>query len=141
MSSIIAKIRAYLIKKMMAIKDERMRNTTEAINNVKIIKFYAWKDLFINNIFDKRNRELYINKIEAVLDSLGCFIVWVISPALIISTFFVFFQTGNTISIGKAFAAIQVFSYLELPVRRIPEFIKSFLEFTISMQRIQRFLK
>ena len=137
---IIAKIRANLQAKMLSCKDSRMRSTTEAIDNIKVIKLYSWKELFIQKVFKIRNRELMLIKIETLLDALEWFMAWMIAPSLIISTLLTFFLMGNTITIARLFAAIHVFSLLELALRYFPEFIKSFLEFTVSMERIQKFL-
>jgi len=136
----ITKINAKYQEKLMKTKDERMRYTTETVNNIKEIKFNSWKDLVLKRILKVRNDELFIYKIQTILKTMSDFVSWIVSPALIISTFFTFFMLGNTISIGKAFAAIQVFAYLEHPLRWYPQFIKSLIEFNISMKRIQKFL-
>ena len=138
---IISKVRASLQKKKLKVKDERMRSTTEAINSIKVIKLYSWRDMFIQKVLKSRNKELFLYKMEVILDSFEVFFVWMASPLLIISTFLTFFLMGNTISVARAFAAIQVFTYIELPLRWFPDFIKSYFEFTVSMRRIQRFLK
>jgi len=137
---ICAKIRANLQEKILKAKDKRMRHTTEVVNNIKVIKLNSWKEFFIDKILKFRNQEVFLLKIDITVDAFMCGVTWFTSPALILSTFLVFFLMDNEISIARAFAAYQVFTYLEMPVRWIPEFISSFMQFKVSMNRIQKFL-
>lgn len=68
------------------------------------------------------------------------FIMFTLGPALILATFSIYFGTGHTITLAKGFAALQVLNSLNMPIRWIPSFIGTFLQFTVSMRRIQKFL-
>lgn len=50
----MAKLQKIIMKK----KDERMKATTEALNNIKMLKLYSWIDIFLKKILDKRDEEL-----------------------------------------------------------------------------------
>lgn len=117
-----------------------MRHTTEAVDHIKTIKFNSWSRLFIDKILGVRNREVYLVKVSIILDALDSFLARMVTPSLVISTLGVFLSLGGEISIAKAYAGIQIFTYLEMPLRWFPEFVSSFLEFTVSMKRIQNFL-
>ena len=132
--------RAALQKRILKEKDKRMRATTEVINNIKAIKLNSWIDMFIKKIFKTRNKELIYIRLGLLVDFSGVFLGWILSPGLFISTLLVFYLTGNDISLPKAFAAMQVFKMLELPMRWVPQFISAFMEFKVSMKRIHRFL-
>ena len=71
---------------------------------------------------------------------IGSFLGWILSSGLLISTWLLFFLTGNNISLSHAFAAMQVFKLLEVPLKWIPLIINSIIEFTVSMKRINLFL-
>ena len=45
-------------KNVMSKKDDRMNETTQAINNIKMLKLYSWQTLFQNKILDKRSKEI-----------------------------------------------------------------------------------
>lgn len=135
-----AKTRAALQRKILREKDERMRYTTEVVNNIKVIKLNSWKDLFISKILRIRNREIFLTKIYVWLDAFECFITWMVAPSLIISTLSMHFYLGGEISVARAYAGIQVFTLLEHPLRWFPLFVSALLEFTVSMKRIQKFL-
>ncbi|CAI2360453.1 unnamed protein product [Moneuplotes crassus] len=58
-----------------------------------------------------------------------------------IITFFLFFLLGNKIVLAQAFAAGNIFYTLEEPIKWIPQFIGTCVEFLVSMNRIEKFLK
>ena len=42
----------------MKSKDARMKVTTEAINNIKMIKLYSWQENFLQRIYRRRARDV-----------------------------------------------------------------------------------
>lgn len=47
-------LNAKIWKSMMTMKDTRMNATTEALSNIKMIKFYGWSSTFTNRIAQLR---------------------------------------------------------------------------------------
>ena len=45
-------------KKGVKITDSRVRLTTEVLQGIRLIKFYAWEAFYTNQIGDLREREL-----------------------------------------------------------------------------------
>lgn len=43
-------------------------------------------------------------------------------------------------TLAQGFASLQVLGQLNMPLRWIPQFIGVFMQFTVSMRRIQKFL-
>jgi ATP-binding cassette, subfamily C (CFTR/MRP), member 1 len=68
------------------------------------------------------------------------FIIFLLSPLLQLATFSIFFATGHNMSLAQGFACLQVLASLNMPIRWIPGFIGTLLQFTVSMRRIQKFL-
>ena len=137
---LIGKAREVLQKKVLREKDRRMRATTEAINNIKVIKLNSWKNLFVSQIFRTRNKELIYIRLWLLIDFISVFLGWLLSPGLLLLTLLLFYLTGNYITLPKAYAAMQVFKMLELPMRWVPQFTSAFIEFSVSMKRIHTFL-
>ena len=54
-------------KEIMKCKDRRMNVTTQAISNVKQLKFYSWTQKFLDDIREKRKAEVYQFKKSAIL--------------------------------------------------------------------------
>ena len=136
----IAKIKAKIQIKILKEKDKRMRSTTEIINNIKTIKLNSLTDYFLDKTTKHRNYEVFLTKIDFILKGMSTFFGRLIAPALVITILAIFYATGNNISVAKAFGGIQVLRTLEFPLRWIPEFISAYLEFNVSMKRIQQFL-
>ena len=137
---IIEKILAKIEDKILFEKDKRMRWITEIVNSIKVIKLNSLSDQFTSKISSIRNEELFYFKIKLILESLKTGVSWLSSPMMIVSTLLVFYQTGHSITVAKAFAGIQVLYFLERPLKWFPDFIGKFLEFDISMKRISKFL-
>ena len=62
------------------------------------------------------------------------------APLLVLSAFSILFLLGRSLELSVAFAAIQMFDNLEHPIRFLPMFVKTVIEFNISMKRICKFL-
>lgn len=45
-------------KKMVVITDQRVRLTTEVLQGVRLVKYYAWESFFAGKIAALRGREL-----------------------------------------------------------------------------------
>lgn len=137
---ILAVIGQKIQKVVLARKDERMRFTTELINNIKIIKLNSWAYYFIDKLSGARGREIQSYRWGFYMMGVNIAIMFLLGPLLIMSTYGIFFSTGHTITVAKGFAALQVLNSLNMPLRWIPGFIGSLLQFTVSMRRIEKFL-
>ena len=137
---IIEKVYASVEDKVLIERDKRMRWTTEIVNNIKVIKLNSLSDLFSRKVISIRNDELSYFQIKLILDALKTGISWFSTPMMILSMLLVFFQTGHTITVAKAFAGIQVLYFLERPLKWFPDFLGKFFEFEVSLERINKFL-
>ena len=137
---LIGVTRGYIQGKIYFEKDRRMTVTNEVICNIKTIKINSFIDIFVNKILNFRNRELWFIRISLLIDLIGWFLGWILSSGLFISGLLLFYLSGNNISISKAFAAMQIFRMLEVPVKWVPTFVNSILEFMVSSNRINLFL-
>lgn len=87
-----------------------------------------------------RNKEIIVIIWTYLIMGINILIIFTLSPALVLATFSIFFSTGHTISLAQGFAALQVLGTLNMPIRWIPGFVGTLLQFTVSMRRIQKFL-
>ena len=117
-----------------------MNTTTEVINNIKIIKLNSWTKHFFDKVKLLRNRELGSARQTIMVYSFEILAAFLMSPLFIITAFTVFMLAGNSMSTATGFAALQVLGSLEEPIQWIPHFIGTFMEFLVSMRRIQKFL-
>ena len=136
----IAVVRQKIQKAVLKKKDTRMRFTTELINNVKIIKLNSWISYFTDKVTKARSSELYLSFLSVIVATFNVFTMFSLAPGLALASFGVFFATDHTISLANGFACLQVMNSLNMPIRWIPQFIGTFLQFMVSMRRIQKFI-
>jgi len=123
-------------KRMMKIKDKRMTATTQAISNVKQLKFYGWTDSFQEEISQRREQELVMFR------KLNLIAVFVIAslyffPQVLSSVVFsTYIGTGHYIDLSKAFTVLIFFELIKNPLRSLPMFVSFFVQFLVSMRRL-----
>ena len=117
-----------------------MKTTTESINNIKMLKLYAWQDSFLERIFRRRDKELSSLKkinISAAFVISGVYLAPNLLPA---ATFSVYIATGHTLDYNVAVAALIIFSLMQEPLIQVPYFVQELVEVISSLKRIEGFL-
>lgn len=66
----------------MKSKDSRIKLMNEMLNNIKVLKLYAWELAFKDKVTDIRERELRVLKKAAYLGAMSTF-TWVCAPFLV----------------------------------------------------------
>ena len=128
-------------KAMMGKKDICMKTTTEALENIKILKLYNWENEFKNKILNARRVEMDFLAKRYVITNLNQTINW-LCPTLVSITTIGFYQIfNNSFNISTMLIGLSIFSKLQNPVRMLPNIINQTLETTVSLKRIEEFLK
>jgi len=127
--------------KVLKSKDDRMRTISETINSIKIIKLNSWIEGFIAKIKGLRDTEIWMLKTRFFVTCVNLLAIFLLPGLLILIVFGVAIGSGIKMRVSTAFAALQVLNMLRDPTRWLPFFIGMMMEFTVSMNRIQRFLK
>jgi ABC-type multidrug transport system fused ATPase/permease subunit len=76
--------------KIQGAADKRLKLTNELVNGIRIVKYYAWENAFVKNIFSSRETELKHLKGLAINRAVLIFVMSNITT-LIISMYFIFF--------------------------------------------------
>ena len=128
-------------KAMMGKKDICMKTTTEALENIKILKLYNWENEFKNKILNARRVEMDYTAKRYVITNLNQTINW-LCPTLVSIVTIGFYQIfNNSFNISTMLIGLSIFSKLQNPVRMLPNIINQTLETTVSLKRIEEFLK
>jgi hypothetical protein len=92
--------------------DARINTTSEALNNIKMLKLYSWSHVFSEVIAKKRGEELvWLWKIFQI----GSMIVTGLYffPSILSATVFsVYIGTGNILDISNAFTVMTILNIL-----------------------------
>ena len=128
-------------KRMMGKKDICMKVTTETLENIKILKLYNWENEFKRKILDTRKVEMDFTAKRYVMTNLNQTVNWLCPTLVSIITIGVYQLFHDTFNISTMLIGLSIFSKLQGPVRMLPNVINSILETTVSLKRIEDFLK
>jgi len=128
-------------KKIMAATDKRIHTTNEVLQNIRIIKFFAWEHRFSKIVNDKRSDELRALRTKYITWAFAV-AVWNTVPVVI--TFFSFLVytvvEKKPLHASIAFTAISLFSILRVPLDQLGDMIAHVQESKVSVDRVEEFL-
>lgn len=125
----------------MDTKDKRMTETSEALNNVKMLKLYSWQNKFYERIAKRRANEVVaIRKMGVAIAILiaGIYLFPSLLPAVVFSTYI---GTGHYIDLGTGVMCLLLFNSMREPLISLPMFLADFIDLQVSMKRITKFIK
>ncbi|KAI1500567.1 hypothetical protein F5X99DRAFT_234366 [Biscogniauxia marginata] len=139
---LLAKGFNYTQKKIMAATDKRIHTTNEILQNIRIIKYFAWEQRFATIVDEKRNAELKALRSRYMIWALAV-ATWNTVPVLI--TFFSFLVytkiEQKPLYPSVAFTAISLFMLLRVPLDLLGDMIAHVQEAKVSVDRVEEFLK
>ncbi|KAL8377907.1 hypothetical protein RB595_008543 [Gaeumannomyces hyphopodioides] len=128
-------------KTIMAATDKRIHTTNEILQNIRIIKYFAWEHRFSRIVDEKRKAELKALKARYIV--WACAVaVWNTVPILI--TFFSFLVytmiEKKPLYPSIAFTSISLFMLLRYPLDQLGDMLAHVQEAKVSVDRIEEFL-
>ncbi|KAK4235430.1 hypothetical protein C8A03DRAFT_36723 [Achaetomium macrosporum] len=128
-------------KRIMAATDKRIHTTNEILQNIRIIKYFAWEHRFAHIVDEKRQAELKALRRRFMIWA-SAVAVWNTVPILI--TFFSFLiytvVEKKPLYPSVAFTAISLFMLLRYPLDQLGDMIAHVQESKVSIDRIEEFL-
>ena len=138
---VIAKLFTKTQKKILAATDKRIDTTNEVLQNIRIIKFFAWEHRFMSRVDEKRKAELHELRGRYILYACAS-AVWTGTPILI--TFFSFLVytviEKQDLVPSVAFSALSLFQILRAPLDQLADMIAHVQESKVSVDRIEEYL-
>lgn len=125
----------------MKAQDERLRSTSEILNNMKIIKLQSWEEKFQTLIESRRAAEFKWLAELQTKKAYGTAMYWM-SPTIISSVVFLgcTFLSSTPLNAGTIFTVLAMLRAISEPVRMIPEALSFLIQVTVSFDRINNFL-
>ncbi len=128
-------------KIIMAATDARIHTTNEVLQNIRIIKYFAWERRFAHIVNEKRRAELHALRKRYILWTFAA-TVWTGVPLMI--TFFSFLVytvvEKRPLIPSVAFTALSLFSLLRIPLDQLADMIAHVQESKVSVDRVEEFL-
>lgn len=122
--------------------DERIKVINEALQGIRIIKFYSWEAAFLQRIHALRERELSMLRAKSALKALNAVFLQAMPAFTTIATFGVYVRLGNSISaenVPVIFTALALFGQLRMPLMMYPMILAMLTDARVSISRLERF--
>lgn len=126
-------------EKKQKLIDKRLNYTTEALNNIKTLKFYQWTKIFQEEIEKRREAELMqINRIRILLCILWSTLSF-FPNTMSTASLYLNIKLGRTIDLATAYTVLIFFDKIRGPMSALPWIITATLELLVSMSRLQKY--
>uniref|UniRef100_A0A0A0KCQ4 ABC-type xenobiotic transporter n=1 Tax=Cucumis sativus TaxID=3659 RepID=A0A0A0KCQ4_CUCSA len=125
----------------MLAQDERLRSTSEVLNNMKIIKLQSWEEKFQSLIESLREKEFKWLKETQMKKADGSLLYWM-APTIVSAVVFfgcVLFQSAP-LNASTIFTVLATLRMMSEPVRMIPEALSILIQVKVSFDRLNAFL-
>lgn len=128
--------------KANVLTDSRVTMMRELLNNMKMVKYYAWEDAYENNVKEIRSKEMV--KVRNMLYTRNTMIGLAMSLPNIASlvTFLAMYKVNNGgRSPGNIFASLSLFQVLSLQMFFLPISIATGIDMILGLGRLQDLLE
>ncbi|XP_028790444.1 ABC transporter C family member 8-like [Neltuma alba] len=136
-----AKIIQKCQSEFMVAQDERLRSTSEILNNMKIIKLQSWEEKFKTLVESLRANEFKWLAKAQIIKAHGSFVYWM-SPTIVSSVIFLgcALLQSSRLNVGSIFTILATLRAMGEPVRTIPEALSVLIQVKVSFDRLNTFL-
>ncbi|XP_051878663.1 ATP-binding cassette sub-family C member 9-like isoform X2 [Pristis pectinata] len=137
---LIAKKFISIQQKTMECSDDRIKKSHEMLQNIKLLKLYAWEGVFIKAIEMAREKELKYMLKGAVYVIFTLFLTQVTPVLATIVTFSIYSSlSGSSLTANVAFTTLALFDKFNSPLIMFPMIAKTVVNGIVSFRRIASF--
>jgi ABC-type multidrug transport system fused ATPase/permease subunit len=128
-------------QRILTATDKRVGITNEVLQNIRIIKYFAWENRFGRMIEDKRTAELKAIRSRYMVWAVAV-AIWNSVPVLITFWSFLVYTVieKKPLYPSVAFTAIALFMLLRVPLDQIGDMFAHVQESKVSIDRVEEFL-
>ncbi|GAB2221955.1 hypothetical protein Drorol1_Dr00013151 [Drosera rotundifolia] len=137
----LAKLQHKFQSKLMVAQDERLKASSEALVNMKVLKLYAWENHFKNVIEKLRTAEEKWLSAVQLRRAYNSFLFWS-SPVLVsAATFGACYFLNVPLRASNVFTFVATLRLVQDPIRTIPDVIGTVIQARVAFVRIVKFLE
>uniref|UniRef100_A0A8C5BBM9 ATP-binding cassette, sub-family C (CFTR/MRP), member 8 n=1 Tax=Gadus morhua TaxID=8049 RepID=A0A8C5BBM9_GADMO len=128
-------------KSTLDYSSERLKKTNELLRGIKLLKLYAWENIFCDSVEETRGKELSSLKAFALYTSVSIFMNAAIPIAAVLTTFVVHVHISEDadLSPAVAFASLSLFHILVTPLFLLSSVVRSTVKALVSVQKLSEF--
>ncbi|ETP17049.1 hypothetical protein F441_08462 [Phytophthora nicotianae CJ01A1] len=131
---------ARLQKQLLKVIDERVKVTSEALQGIRVMKFYAWEDSLAQRVDKLRVREVALLRKFHLYQVINTVMLFVTPTYLSGVTLGLYMLIRNEISVVQAFTLIAMVNICRTALNQLPQAIGGYSKAKISFARIDQFL-
>ncbi|KAG6946146.1 hypothetical protein JG688_00016191, partial [Phytophthora aleatoria] len=131
---------AKLQKQLLKVIDERVKVTSEALQGIRVMKFYAWEDSLAQRVDKLRVREVALLRKFHLYQVINTVMLFVTPTYLSGVTLGLYMLIRNDITVVQAFTLIAVVNICRTALNQLPQAIGDYSKAKISFARIDQFL-
>ncbi|KAK1938124.1 Canalicular multispecific organic anion transporter 2 [Phytophthora citrophthora] len=131
---------AKLQKQLLKVIDERVKVTSEALQGIRVMKFYAWEDSLAKRVDKLRLREVKLLRKFHLYQVVNTVMLFVTPTYLSGVTLGLYMLIRNHITVVQAFTLIAMVNICRTALNQLPQAIGGYSKAKISFSRIDRFL-
>nr|XP_043892068.1 ATP-binding cassette sub-family C member 8 isoform X1 [Solea senegalensis] len=119
----------------------RLKKTNELLRGIKLLKLYAWENIFCDSVEETRGKELTSLQAFAFYTSISIFMNAAIPIAAVLTTFVVHVHISEDadLSPAVAFASLSLFHILVTPLFLLSSVVRSTVKALVSVQKLSEF--
>ncbi|GAM17055.1 hypothetical protein SAMD00019534_002300 [Acytostelium subglobosum LB1] len=130
-----------LATEVMKRKDVRTSQVAEAINSIRVLKFYGWMKLMYDRIMMLRSEEVKQYRKMFIFNSF-LYLLWFLLPDFVtVTTYCVYALFGNQLDMSIIIASLSLFFIIQFPLSLLPHVIATTSVSMVSVRRIETFLR
>ncbi|GAX71609.1 ATP-binding cassette multidrug transporter [Saccharomyces cerevisiae] len=129
-------------KQTLQCTDQRISKLNECLQNIRIVKYFAWERNIINEIKSIRQKELRSLLKKSLVWSVTSFL-WFVTPTLVTGvTFAIYtFVQHEDLNAPLAFTTLSLFTLLKTPLDQLSNMLSYINQSKVSLKRISDFLR
>uniref|UniRef100_A0AAR2KA65 ATP-binding cassette, sub-family C (CFTR/MRP), member 9 n=1 Tax=Pygocentrus nattereri TaxID=42514 RepID=A0AAR2KA65_PYGNA len=121
---------------------DRLKKTTEILKGIKLLKLYAWENIFCDSVLETRGKELTSLRTFALYTSMSIFMNAAIPIAAVLATFVTHaYISQSRLSPAEAFASLALFHILVTPLFLLSTVVRFAVKALVSVQKLGEFLQ
>ncbi|KAJ3122380.1 hypothetical protein HK100_012023 [Physocladia obscura] len=133
--TLVSKIRGMVAP----ITGKRVDLTTEVLSGVRVIKFFAWENAFVDKVASIRESEVILvlrrSKLMVYVMTQGFAL-----PVLCSCITFIIYGSIHPLDPSAIFSSLSWFNQMRQPLFVVPTILNTWAEFNVAMRRIEAFL-
>ncbi|KAH7469099.1 ATP-binding cassette sub-family C member 2 [Phytophthora ramorum] len=131
---------AHLQRRLLEVIEKRVKVTSEALQGIRVMKFYAWEEPLAQRVEKLRAREVGLLRKFHSFQVINTVMLFLTPTFLSGVTLGLYVLLHSTIDIIEAFTLIAMVNICRTALFQLPQAVSSFCKARISLSRVDAFL-